>query len=349
MLRSIGIAVALFGIVPSTGSAQHNLPAPPKYPPGVVDVTPEPVQAPSPQGRIELAPCPEPLPTFLVSVEYLLVRPRRSDLDYAAFDPRNNLIPEGKSAHLEWETRSGVRLGFIWRPRGGPNDVSFTYTYVYSSDSGSVAAPAGGILFPALTRPGIIDEALTADAFSSINYNVFDIDVGRSIVFDDCFQSRVFTGVRLADIGQVLQASYDGRDANQAMARHQVLMDGGGLTAGGEARWAFSNQFSAYGRGRGSLLVADYRVSARETDFAGNILISDVNDCFMKVVPVLDLGIGLTWRRRNWHASLGYEITQWFSQTESITFLDDFSEGKRGRRTSDLSFEAITFQIGLEF
>jgi len=361
MLRIACTAIAMMELANSVLIAQQSLPAPQNYPPGVIDVTPvpvrplptTPVQPPIPPqtySTIDTTTCsPPPLPSFLVSVEYLLVRPRRADLEYAGVDHRNNLIPEGHTASLNWDTRSGFRFGFLWRPLGGPNDLAFTYTYVYSNDSEGISAPNGGVLFPLLTRPGRIDEVRTATAFSSLNYNVFDIDFGRRIVSDDCFYARVFAGARIADIGQVLEATYDGLDAHQAMARHRTQMDGGGLTAGGEARWLFANGWSAYGRGRGSLVVADYNVCAHESDFAGNVLVTDVNDSFTKVVPVLDLGVGITWRRRNWHASLGYEISHWFNQAETITFLDDFSEGKRVRRTADLSLEAITFQLGLEF
>jgi hypothetical protein len=331
---------------PPAAPPAHN------YPPGVVDVTPpESIhhQPPTMSYLERTNCCPPQLPSFLVSVEYLLVRPRRSDLDYAVVDPRNNLVPEGSAAGLEWQTNSGLRVGFTWRPNGGLNDISFTYTYVYSNDDGGVTRPVGGVVYPLLTRPGLIDEVQTATAFSSLNYNVFDIDVGRRIIIDECFNARVFAGSRIADIGQVFEASYDGIDANQAQSRFRSTMSGGGLTFGGEARWLLGNSLSAYGRGRGSLIVADYHTCVRETDFAGNVLLTDASDSFVKVVPVLDLGVGLSYRRRNWHASLGYELTQWFNQSESITFLDDFAEGKRFRRMTDLSLEAITFQVGVEY
>lgn len=319
-----------------------------QYPPGVVDVTPEAMPAASAAPQCYFVPANDAVTPFVATAEYLLIRPSRPDLGYAIVDPNRNLIPEGSIANLEWQTRSGLRVGFLWRPRHGSTDLGFTYTYAYSQGSANLTAPAGGVLFPALTRPGLIDQALTAQAFSNIVFNVFDIDVGRRFCGDQT-EYRVFTGVRMVDIGQLFSTTFDGLDAHQAIASNRSCMQGGGLTLGGEARWRFSHSFGAFARGRGSLVVGDYCVSAFESDFAGNVINTDVTDHFMKTVPVLDLAAGLSWQRRNWRASVGYELSQWFNQTESITFLDDFATGKYIRRQSDLSFEAITFQLAVEF
>jgi len=332
--------------VPAHGEAsQPPLPRPA----GAVDVKPEvwpaPVQA---ETACQLGGCDRG-PAFLVSVEYLLVRPRRSDLDYAVIDPADDIVPQGQSASLAWETRSGLRANLRYRPGGGPNDVGFTYTYVYSTDAGSVTAPDGGLLYATLTRPGTNDEAAAAAASTSLNYNVFDIDVGHTFGEAGCFQSRVFSGVRMAIINQVLEASYDGRDANQAFAAQRCNMDGAGLTAGGEAHWAIGQGLTAYGKGRGSLVVGDYRVSSQQTDFAGNLVLADAAEKFCRVVPVIDLGAGVSYRFRGVRASVGYEITHWFNQVEGVTFLDDFSEGQRARKVSDLSLEAIVFGLSFEF
>lgn len=359
MLRQCRMLFAVAGMLGFGGLAsaqvQEPMPAPvvpppsPALPPGVVDVTPEVIPGPATsQPNCYFIPandCPAP---FVIWGEYLLLRPHRRDLDYAIVDPNTNLAPEGRIASLDWQTRSGIRAGFMWRPHGGATDLAFTYTYAYSQDSASTFAPNGGVLFPTLTRPGIIDQALSAQAFSSINIHVFDIDAGRRFAVDDT-EYRVFAGVRLADINQILATTYDGLNAHQALARDRTCMEGGGLTLGGEAHWKMSRGFGAYARGRGSLVVADYCVSATETDFAGNVVITDVGDRFTKVVPVLDLGLGVSWQRRNVRASIGYELSHWFNQVEGISFLDDFAFGKYGRKQSDLSLEAIAFQLAVEY
>jgi hypothetical protein len=349
ILMSVGSAmaqspVAAPPVAPAPGGT-HLPPPASHYPPGVVDVTPEVMPPPS----VQIVPANEPVLPFVASFEYLLLRPTRRDLDYALVDPKNDFIPQGSTAGLDWRTDSGFRIGFTWRPRGGNTDVSFTYLYAYSQDSATIGAPQGGLLYPTLTRPGVIDTASTATAFSSFNFNVFDIDLGRTVHLDESFDARMFIGSRTANIGQVLEATYNGLDANQASTRQRLTMDAGGLSLGGEGRWRLGGAWSAYARGRGSLLVADYCLHHTETNFAGNVLVTDISDNFTKVVPVLDIATGLTWTRRNFHFSLGYELSHWFNQVESVSFLDDFAEGKRTRKVSDLSMEAVTFRFGLDF
>ena len=319
-----------------------------QYPAGVVDVTPEVLPGPGASPQCYFPPAYDAVAPFVVSAEYLLFRPHRRDLDFAIVDPNSNLTPEGRIASLDWQTRSGVRAGFMWRPRDSSADLAFTYTYAYSRDTANLAAPAGGVLFPTLTRPGLIDQVLTAQAFSSINYNVFDIDVGRRFSVDNT-DYRIFTGVRIADISQILAATYDGLDAHQALSRNHTCMDGGGLTFGGEAQWKLSRGFGAYARGRGSLVVGDFCTSAFESDFAGNVINANVSDRYTKVVPVVDLAAGISWQRRNLRASIGYELSHWFNQVEGINFLDDFAVGKTGRKQSDLSLEAVVFQFAVDF
>lgn len=351
MPRSFRLACVVLAIAFEAVHAQEPgrpVPAPPAPSPGVAVVDMTPVEGWNGHAETACMPGCERGPTFLVHVEYLLVRPRRTDLDFAVVDPADDIIPQGRLTSLNWETRSGLRADLRYRPDGGPNDVGLTYTYVYSKDSGSVTAPPGGLIYPTLTRPGTVDQANTASAAASLNFNVFDVDVGHSFG-SDCFQSRVFSGVRMAIIHQVLEATYDGLEANQAFAQQRCNMDGGGLTAGGEARWALGRGLSAYGKGRGSLVVGDYRVSNTQTDFAGNVLLADASDKFMRVVPVLDLGAGLSYKFRSVRASVGYEISHWFNQVEGITFLDDFAEGKRARKVSDLSLEAIVFGLSFDF
>jgi hypothetical protein len=314
------------------------------YPPGVVDVTPEITGPPA----APIVPAGDACYPFVVSAEYLLLRPYRRNLDYGLVDARNDFIPQGVPADLEWQTDSGFRLGFSWRPRGGATDLSFTYTYAYSRDDATAAAPPGGLIYPTLMRPGTIDAASTAEAFSSVTFHVFDVDFGRRVQFED-LNARFWVGSRSASISQVIGASYDGFDARQSSSRQRLQMDAGGLTLGGESRWRLGRNWSAYGRARGSILVADYCLQVNESNFAGNVPVTDFHDTFTKVVPVVDLGAGLTWSRRNFHLSVGYEISHWFNQVETLTFLDDFAEGRTARTVSDLSLEAVTFRFGFDF
>lgn len=340
-LTAIGGFLALAG----AAVAQEKLAPPvepPSYPPGVVDVTPSELPPRSYCTDCQMPDSPTP---FIISAEYLLVRPRRRDLDFALVDPSNNLAPEGHPASLEWNTRSGLRAGVLWRPRGQLTDIAFTYTYIFSSDDRAVGAPANGVLYAQLTRPGRVDEVNVASASSSLRFNVFDLDFGRTMLFHDGPSARAFMGVRNALVDQSIEAFYDGRDAAQARVRDFCNMDAGGLTFGAESEWSLGGRFSAFGKVRGSILIGEYRVGHRETNFGGNLVNADVHDHFFKPLPTLDMSLGLGYSWKHVRTSIGYELSHWFNQVEGIGFADDFSEGKRFRKQSDLGLEAVFFRF----
>lgn len=317
-------------------------------PPPVVDLTPPEL----PGRRItisEVVPGPNNTRQILTSVEYLLVRPRRRDLDYALVDPLDDLAPEGRVKSVNWDTSSGLRAGIGYRPADSPWDVMFTYTSIHSGDDRRAAAPTGGVLYPTLTRPGLVDRAAFAAAGSSVTFNVYDLEAGRRFQVDDSFAFRLSGGTRWATVDQSLQAFYFGGDADGARVRSRIEFDGAGLTMGGQGDWILGRGFRLFGRARGSLLVGDFCTRVRETNHAGLTLNADVRDHSVETVPVLELATGVSWEYRNFKASIGYEIANWFNLADSPTFVDDFAEGKLGRRRSDVSLEGIFFQLGLAY
>ncbi|HTK77605.1 MAG TPA: Lpg1974 family pore-forming outer membrane protein [Gemmataceae bacterium] len=344
----IGLAYVLFAVTVAVAQQPLSAPPPSPAPPPVVDLTPP--EVPGRQVTIsEIVPGPSSPRAILTSAEYLLVRPRRRDLDFALVDPFDDFTPEGKVKSVEWPTVSGLRAGIGYRPADSCWETMFTYMYLHSGDDRRAAAPPGGVLYPTLTRPGIVDRALTADAGSGITFNVFDLEAARRFTIDDSFAFRVSGGMRWASIDQSLDAFYFGGDADGAHVRSRAAFDGFGLTVGGQGDWVLGRGFRLFTRARGSLLVGDSCSRLRETNSGGLILNADVRDHSVQTVPVLELASGLSWEYRNFTASVGYEIANWFNLFDSPYFIDDFAEGKIGRRRSDVSLEGVFFRLGMAF
>lgn len=334
----------------ATVGAQQPVTAPPPSPapPPVVDLTP--AELPGRQVTIsEIVPSPSSPRAILTSAEYLLVRPRRRDLDFALVDPFDDFVPDGKLKSVEWPTVSGFRAGIGYRPADSCWETMFTYMYLHAGDDRHAAAPPGGVLYPTLTRPGLVDRALTGDAGSGITFNVFDLEAARRFTIDDTLAFRLSGGTRWASIDQSLDAFYFGGDADGAHVRSRAEFDGFGLTVGGQGDWCLGRGFRLFTRVRGSLLVGDSCSRLRETNFGGLVTNADIRDHSVQTVPVLELASGLSWEYRNFTASVGYEIANWFNLFDSPYFIDDFSEGKIGRRRSDVSLEGVFFRLGMAF
>jgi hypothetical protein len=355
----LGLAVLAAGL-PGAAPAQTPPPAPAVGPPpatptplpGVVDMTPDWLRArPAPDGGPACPPAPAPAEPSAVftSVEYLLLQPRRSDLDFAIADPiARNHAPDGDLEHLSYRFRSGLRVGAGVR-LAHSWEAGFFYTYLHSDDDRSLAAPPDGTLYASLTRPGLIDTVDTAAAHAALNYNVFDIQLARKFTLDPTFSLSLLTGTRLASIDQGFSAAYDGGDAHLAEVRTSSRFRGAGLFVGGQGDWAVGHGLSLFGRARGALLFGDIRSRLTETDNAGRTGNANVNDDFRQVVPMVEMATGVAWQYRSLRVSAGYEAANWFNLASRPVFVDDFAEGKYTRRTSDLSLEGLFVQLGLAF
>ncbi|HET6574315.1 MAG TPA: Lpg1974 family pore-forming outer membrane protein [Fimbriiglobus sp.] len=360
LLRYVSLAVTL-GAVASTATAQEPgshvgvvVPvgdgplATPEPPIHVRDLTPAELPGGS-NSAYNVLTTPESPGAWLVTADYLLWRPRLDSTDYALLDPRNDLAPQGRVRNLTYDTRSGLRVGLGYRLPGHGWDVGVTYTDLHTSGHDALAAPPGGVLYPTLTRPGLIDTASRAAATAGLDYQVFDIDFGKRFAVDPYLSLRVFGGVRLASIDVDQSVLYDGCQARLAEVRTCAGLEGAGPTAGAEARWAVSDRLGLFGTARGGMLFADFDGRVRETNAGGAVLNADVSDRFAGLAPFVSVGLGGSWRWRTLTLVAGYEVTHWFKATTRPVLVDDFAAGKVVRRRGDLSLDGIFLRLGAAY
>jgi hypothetical protein len=283
--------------------------------------------------------------------DYLLVRPRRNALDFAVSSPGGGDIAAGNVQNLSWETRSGFRFGAGYQLPDDLWRIGLTYTYFYSAGNRNVSAPDGGQLFATLTRAGSIDDVTSASAFTSLSYNVIDLEATRLIACGKDLEVHLFGGGRFAWIDQKLDATYNGGSALavNAMVQSPVYFRGAGLTAGGLGFWKIWHDLGFYGSGRLSLLSGEFRNFLTETNGNGSVVIVNVKDTYYQVVPEVELGAGLAWEGQHFRFSIGYELTNWFNMVNSPDFASAPNVGKVSRRTSDLTLEALAIQLGVLF
>jgi hypothetical protein len=293
-------------------------------------------------------PCDHPA-AFLFAAEYLYMRPRRNDDAFALVDPLANLTPEGSTQRIGFDWASGLRIAAGYRPANSQWENWFVYTYTHAQGTAGAVAPPGGELYAEFTRPGLVDNALTASGSQNLTYNVYDADTLRRIAGDDCFVLKIGFGARYTTIDQNQGAFYNGFNANGTNVANRMTFDGGGVTLAGQGQYTMPWGLSFFGRAKAGLVVGEIRNSLRETDNNGATVNANISDNFYTTIPVLELGTGVAWEFRNFRIAAGYEMTNWFGLNNSPTFINDFAEGKLGRRQSDLSLEGLFVQMGLTF
>jgi hypothetical protein len=279
-----------------------------------------------------------------LEADYLFLRPYRQAMDYAIVNPNGGNVPDGTVINRSWDWRSAFRAGLGYRLPGGEWSLGFYYTYLHSDTSGSIGAPEGGVLFATLTHPGTVEQVQTASALTSLNYNVFDLELGRWWHPGPACAIRPFGGVRLAHIDQNFTALYDGGDANQDQVTQRLHFNGAGLRTGIDAYCPLWGGWGLFGRASGALLGGDFHATDVETNNAGATTLTNVSDYFRQVVPVAELAMGLAWQRENVRISAGYLFVNYFGLVNVPDFVDDAHQGKIGYRTGDLSLQGLVLR-----
>jgi hypothetical protein len=365
---SLALAALAAGTLPAQDSAgnvttvlpdRNPPPAAPSAPPARVIFDSTPANLPPVSHTVDGDPangnclaCEQPEQgwgRFSAFGDVLLWRARWQNSDFAIIDPRMDLAPQGSVESANTPSRAGFRIGAGYTMPNSPWTATFTYTYFHSAGDDSLAVPAGGQLFPTLTRPGLIDTVTSAEAKSRINLNVYDIDIGRDFAVDPTFTLRVLGGVRLASLHEGLSAFYDGGDAVGAVVATGSSFSGAGPSVGGQGTWNLGNGFSLFGRARTSLLYGNVRSRITETNRNGAVLDADLTDNTQRAVPVVDLGVGVNWQYRWFSVAAGYEVSQWFQVMDQPQFVNDVAAAKFIARQSSLTLDGVYVRFGVTY
>lgn len=267
------------------------------------------------------------LGSWIAKVDYLNWSVNRQGLDFAvATDGTALAVGNGSVQNLDFGQASGVRVGVGYLFASGW-DLTGNYTYFHNTASAFAAEPAGGNLWATLSHPNVNQEAATAAASGTFNYDVFDLEAGYGVLLTEAIAIRPFGGLRWANIDQNLNVRYDGRDFDDAVVDNNLTMNGFGFRLGLEGYWRLGRGWSLFGRGAGSVLYGNFRSQLVETNFSGADTVVNVRDHYMQAVPVLETALGTAWQYERFQFAAGYELNNWFNLANRSMFPDNVHEG----------------------
>jgi hypothetical protein len=326
-------------------------PAPKELPCALPDLVPAPEHGHGGEHEVPAFMTPF-VPThcgFYANAEYLLMRPRYTDFDYAIRGFGPGLGTVGPVESFGYNVGNGFRAELGYRFDEGKWETVFGYTYLRANGATATVAPAGGVLFPTLTRAGLTDRALAAAASGDLNYQLYDALVARRVLVDEHFAVRALGGLRFADVTQTFDALYDGADARRAAVNTRSRFQGVGPLIGAEAVLVGWKGFHLYSRAYGGLIVGRSTNRLLETNDAGQTVYVNTSYDARKIVPMGNVGVGIGWQYRTIALRAGYEVTQWQGIFERPRFVDDVGQGKIVTRPGNLSLEGLFFQMNLSF
>lgn len=285
--------------------------------------------------------------------EYLLLRPRRREQDFALVGANPNWGPVGVLKSVEGGFDSGGRFGVGYHWCGGLEAiVQYTHWHNAGNDvvTQSETQRLGLTVFPTLTHPSIVTQVTAARAENSINLNVVDLEMGRRWKQGEQVTWRAYAGPRFVNMDQKYLAVYTGGDVGPGgndNVRRSLNFNGAGLRAGGEIDYHFWEFFGVYARGSGSMVVGQFRSQLKEV--ANGAVIVDVSEKYDKLVPIVEAGLGVSFTRGHFRLTVGYEFWNYFGGFEAIDFADDAHPGKPNRRWADLGFDGLAVRAEMSF
>jgi hypothetical protein len=282
--------------------------------------------------------------------EFLLMRARNNDMDFAVTGTNVGLGTVGPINTLNYQLGAGLYTEFGYR--FGPDGKwsgGFGYTYFGDHAGATAAASPGQVLFPTLTRAGLTDRALTASASANLNYQLFDIIFARTMVVDDNFALRWLGGFRFTDIRQSFNTVYNGLDARTDTVNTRSKFEGFGPFVGLEGVLGGWRGFHLYTRATAGLLTGRDTNSLIETNDAGATTYVNTHYDIRKIVPTGTIGLGAGWQYRTLSIRAGYQITYWEGIFQRPRFTDDVSPGRLVTPSSNLTLEGLFIQVRLNF
>jgi hypothetical protein len=323
-----------------------------------VDTTTNPANPSEPDQEMEVATesTPADWQGIEFSTEVLFLQPRTSSLqDYAIVDPGDTLFAGGQAVAPDYAANAAGRFRLAYHLPDSPLSFGASHTTFDSEGSSAVARPTNGFLLATLAAPVQNENADTATSAIQLNYDVTDVEVVYDLPSSGSLETQLFGGLRVANIGQRNQVTYDGVDFTNGTVNIDRYFSGHGLRLGGQANLDLGSDISLFGRAAGSLLYSTISTSQQETNNDGTDLLVNLNRTATgRVVPVMELAAGLQWQplvaeQLNLDFAVGYEFQNWFNVADTTRYVDNSGTGVITQDENDLSFSGFFFRLGLLF
>lgn len=312
-----------------------------------------------------------------LTVAGLYLQPTNSDLNYetliAGTDGAANTNVENVNPNYGWGIRVGV--GYIFPDTGNDVQANWTHLTQSSTDSTNYMLDSSGTSF-ITSRAGTVyrilgdgESSLGASSNAEFQYDAIDLDVGQYLSIGTRLQTRLFAGVRFAQIKNNITDDYNYEVPEALFSINetdyfQSQFTGIGPRFGVDMSYNVWNCFGLVGSVAGALLVGREQASTNVDLLVSTVpvpLTATANtDNTTRIVPSFDakLGVDYSIPFKNDAARLsieaGYQVTQYI---DAIDRLDSnlgavLAEGAIPtavtRTTSDIGFSGPYLSLNLK-
>jgi hypothetical protein len=282
-----------------------------------------------------------------VNAEVLYLRPSINASQAFAVTQTPNDVFTIQTLDLDYE--AGGRLGLDYVFPNSPWHLRFAYTTLSTTTSGTITAPPGGRAGRArsVSDPLLnLNEPVTGT--NNLSFADYSLEIGYALNDTGPFRSRLFTGLRVAEINQSIFA----RELNSdEFSTSRSSFNGYGPYIGGAIHYDLGAGLSIFGEGSVSLLYGS--VNQRLEDFdRGPTLEGFSSNVPRLTTPVLAFAAGVNWQREfsetfTVQLSAAYEAQYWSSVIQGDIVSDLTDNTLQAGRLANLTLSG--FRLGLRF
>ncbi len=299
------------------------------------------------------------------SVEVINLRPTRTNLDFATYDPASSGSDQvtGTSVAIKPDHHAGIRFGLGY-DNGQGSTLEANFTRLTTSDSRTAEDGDGNLWGNWLHANAIIDDDNVTWAKGSygLDLNSFDLGLRQQLVEQESFAIDLLAALRYANLKQKTSIYYR-QDVTATTYRSATIEDknnfkGWGPRVGFDMNWKIGHGFSFFNETAGSLLLGNYSLSYSELDRAAgsttDISRVDINESETRLIPVVEIKVGAGYSRElknGWiiGANAGYEWQNWFNMVLAYRFNDDVDSQLKSTDTTDLSLDGFFLETYVKF
>lgn len=280
---------------------------------------------------------------FIVS-DFLYWQAVQEGMEYAVAS-RSLSEMDGKIRDIDFDWAPGYRIGLGYLFKDHQWDLLLNWTRFHNHASAFSRRREGRAL-TALWIPDDILSGETQDASARwhLQYDIVDLELGRSFDISKALSARPFVGLRAACIHQHVRFHYEdvhqmsSADLFDMVTRGKNAYDAGGLRAGTELNFYLNQHWSFYGAGSASLLYGDFDVNLRfqapSEDLNGQKLGYSSHES--RIRSNVEGALGLQWETgysdERYHLTLllCYEWIEWFDQNQLLRGVTYHTDGNLG-------------------
>jgi hypothetical protein len=270
--------------------------------------------------RVSACSCKQPMLFATVDWIHWQVRGRERLQTIRNLDFPPSVFTPDIQEPLQFDATSGIRASLGYQFRDGWK-LSCIYTHL---------------------QPNSKDVFIAGQRDLSLDYDVFDLQLLRSLPLNESLSFSVFGSVRWINLDQKHTQIFQNFQNNvvTSFSTHSLTdkTDAVGLRTGGSATWHCWNHLNLFGSGAFAVL------SQRSTRAYSTQSAVDT-DSSIDGLPILETAAGIAWDHRKFQIKTGYELATLFNLTD--VGIMPFEGIQNQTRT--LTFNGVFVELSLTF